>query len=544
MVALFALGLGAYATDDISLPLTGDTPLGSGWTSSYDVDTQTITFESAWTGRGWWLGSVDYSDYVGVEVVFTTSMTGSLNLIAQYNYYESYDEDGEGVGDAISSSINQDYTGTEGEQTIYLAFDEDMKDDVMQIYLQSSAAGDLTIVSATVISNDNADEIDTSYTLDLSGDVGNWNSGATRTAINDDGSVDLNFPGEWTSIGWSNWWPMWDLTPYKAVVVKYSNYTPTTATAKGVSTTDEDESAEAEAYLQLFMGGNNTSSTVADKENTGTITWVIDDIDMTGTDDDGNDYNEYEAIGQIYLQSSVAATVTINSITFVTSLDEDTDEEEGGESVDTSDYFVNLDFEEGDTGWTLYSDSKTQDADDDATIEISDDTNVTPGMDGKHFLANYGYDFTASTDVLSQKSLSELPAGTYTVSARINVGGSMDDIEFYVTDGADVDEYLAMTYDSADWTAEDRVSVTATIEEDSYLTIGIRTGADYPTAQWFWLIADNFEVEAAAGDETGISSVPAVTAKGTGAIYNLAGQRVNENAKGLLIKDGKKVLVK
>lgn len=43
---------------------------------------------------------------------------------------------------------------------------------------------------------------------------------------------------------------------------------------------------------------------------------------------------------------------------------------------------------------------------------------------------------------------------------------------------------------------------------------------------------------------TAISSVKAADEKADGAIYNIAGQRVSKDAKGLLIKNGKKILVK
>ncbi|MCD7713309.1 MAG: hypothetical protein LUI08_00025 [Prevotella sp.] len=502
LVALFALGMTAYATDDISLPLSSDDDLGSGWSSSYDASTQTISFEDTWCGRGWWLGEADYSDYAGVQVVIKTAADSYINLITQYNYYAEGATDAESTTGSITGSGNADE-----EQTIYCEFDSEMKNSVKQIYIQNATADDITIVSATVIANENADEeVDTSYTIDITADYSDWSSGTTGT-VNADGTVDATFPDEWTSIGWTNWYPGWDISEYDAVVLTYENLSSTTGTA----------------YLQLFVGDGtdayNSATVAGTTAESGTIEFVI-------ADHEGIDYTD---IAQVFVQASEACTATIVSIKFVKY-----GSSEGGESVDASDYFVSLDFEGDNQYWELY---------DNAAFEISNDTNVTPGMDGYHFLANYGNNFYASTDLIHQTSQSELPAGTYTVSARINVGGNMDDIEFYATAG-ETDEYLSMAYDSADWTAEDRVSVEITLDEAAYLTIGIRTGDSYPTAEWLWLIADNFDVEAAAGEETGITSVPAVTAAGNGAIYNIAGQRVNENAKGLLIKDGKKVLVK
>jgi hypothetical protein len=59
--------------------------------------------------------------------------------------------------------------------------------------------------------------------------------------------------------------------------------------------------------------------------------------------------------------------------------------------------------------------------------------------------------------------------------------------------------------------------------------------------------ADNFWIKVNKGapeQPTAINSVVAKAAAGNGAIYNLAGQRVNAAYKGLVIKDGKKYIAK
>jgi rhamnogalacturonan endolyase len=45
-------------------------------------------------------------------------------------------------------------------------------------------------------------------------------------------------------------------------------------------------------------------------------------------------------------------------------------------------------------------------------------------------------------------------------------------------------------------------------------------------------------------DPTGIVEVRGHKEEGRGAIYNLAGQRVNKNSKGILIQNGKKLVIK
>ncbi len=58
---------------------------------------------------------------------------------------------------------------------------------------------------------------------------------------------------------------------------------------------------------------------------------------------------------------------------------------------------------------------------------------------------------------------------------------------------------------------------------------------------WASLFSQILPIE---GVEEGITNVETETSAKVTGIYNLAGQRVNENAKGIVIKDGKKVLVK
>jgi hypothetical protein len=58
--------------------------------------------------------------------------------------------------------------------------------------------------------------------------------------------------------------------------------------------------------------------------------------------------------------------------------------------------------------------------------------------------------------------------------------------------------------------------------------------------------ASNFYMkeEATTNPYTGINNVIINTGKTTSAIYNLAGQKVNKNYKGILVKDGKKFVNK
>ena len=89
----------------------------------------------------------------------------------------------------------------------------------------------------------------------------------------------------------------------------------------------------------------------------------------------------------------------------------------------------------------------------------------------------------------------------------------------------------------------------------------IKEACDYTVKEVQWYLVDasleagqtyenlisgkhNFYIKVGAGTTptVGIENVTAKTAKTSGVIYNLAGQRVNNNFKGLVIKDGKKIV--
>ena len=84
-------------------------------------------------------------------------------------------------------------------------------------------------------------------------------------------------------------------------------------------------------------------------------------------------------------------------------------------------------------------------------------------------------------------------------------------------------------------------AVRITINGGETIEIGIRKTAAIGSD---WVIFDNFQLVYLTGDTfvTGISTVAAPRAKG--AIYNLAGQRVTEDYKGIIIQDGVKKLNK
>lgn len=134
-MAVAAMAFSANA-ERLDLPLGEDSSLGSGWDSSYDAATKTITFDGAWTGRGWWLSDVDYSAYDEVTVE-TEPTPFAIKLVIEYK------------DDAVASS---DKMGAKGDTSITLALNPEGKDHVKQIYIQSTEAGQIVLKDAYVSS--------------------------------------------------------------------------------------------------------------------------------------------------------------------------------------------------------------------------------------------------------------------------------------------------------------------------------------------------------------------------------------------------------
>ncbi|MCD8305483.1 MAG: carbohydrate binding domain-containing protein [Prevotella sp.] len=137
-----------------------------------------------------------------------------------------------------------------------------------------------------------------------------------------------------------------------------------------------------------------------------------------------------------------------------------------------------------------------------------------------------------------------LPAGTYSVSfyaksvdaeglAEIAPGYAPSDTGT-TTMGSYV--YADYVYPSADeWT---NITWEFTLEEETQLNLVIMNnkngGGD--------VLIDDYTIT--SDSETGIHAIDAATAVGTGAMYNLSGQKVTESYRGIVIVDGKKVLNK
>ena len=162
IAALAAMALPASAD---TLDLTLD-DLGSGWGSSYDPATKTITYDSDWTGRGWWLKDGELSDMSKWDqvVVEFEPCAAMLQVVVEYQ------------AEGADSSTAQ---AQAGESKVVCDLNPDLKSAVMQIYVQSSAAGTVTLTRA-YLQNDVV--VDENLLWEGEYKIDSWNSGADFAA--------------------------------------------------------------------------------------------------------------------------------------------------------------------------------------------------------------------------------------------------------------------------------------------------------------------------------------------------------------------------
>lgn len=132
LAAAFAALAAAPATADVLNFSLED--LGAGWSSSYNAETKTITYDSAWSGRGWWFDGADYTQYDEVFVQIEP-VDWMCQVVVEFSDKE--------LG-------SQTFPIVAGDKEVVGTLDEAGKLAVAQIYLQSSQAGDITLVAAGV----------------------------------------------------------------------------------------------------------------------------------------------------------------------------------------------------------------------------------------------------------------------------------------------------------------------------------------------------------------------------------------------------------
>lgn len=192
LIAFMATGLNA-ATLQLSLEDL-NTKWGDGTT--YDPATRTITFTESWKGCGWYLTSVDYSEYDKLVIEFEPT---DVNVKAAVEY--------NGGVASTSATVNP------GADKVECELAAEGKADVKQIYVQTNNPG-IIVLKAAYLTN-NEPPVETEKTdLPLDNLTTGW--GCTY----DPETHTINYDeGAWKGKGW--WFNDIDYSEYQKVVVEF-----------------------------------------------------------------------------------------------------------------------------------------------------------------------------------------------------------------------------------------------------------------------------------------------------------------------------------
>lgn len=115
------------ASYDFSLDTFGS----SGWDSSYDKSSKTITFNNGWTGRGWWIAQdgIALTDIESITINFAENTIG-CQVVVSY-----------------ATGTDQAFGCDAGTTSVTATFTED---PVIQVYILSHAAGTIVLDSVSV----------------------------------------------------------------------------------------------------------------------------------------------------------------------------------------------------------------------------------------------------------------------------------------------------------------------------------------------------------------------------------------------------------
>jgi hypothetical protein len=161
---------------------------------------------------------------------------------------------------------------------------------------------------------------------------------------------------------------------------------------------------------------------------------------------------------------------------------------------------------------------------------------------------------------MTEQTITDLPAGVYTIQFSANDNSATSDGTYVyvkttetpaVEEGGTLDPAVNYAgYAQVDNTTWDR-EISNIVVKDGVLTLGFISGTvSQPFLEEVHLAltgkAEGFDYTEAYNDAvaTGIETVKTVDKANNGAIYNLAGQKVGNSFKGIVIMNGKKFVVK
>lgn len=136
LLSAAVVALTAVSVQALDLPLDD---LASGWLSTYDASTKTITYEADWGGRGWWLNDVDYSQYTDVEIE-VAPLTIQAKIVCEY----------------VDATSSETAMYNIGDTNLTCKLNDDGKAHTKQLYIQCgvmTSAPSITVVSAKLVDN-------------------------------------------------------------------------------------------------------------------------------------------------------------------------------------------------------------------------------------------------------------------------------------------------------------------------------------------------------------------------------------------------------
>ncbi len=261
----------------------------NGISNSYDSSTNTITFGSSWSGRGWWFSdALDWSDYDYLVFEVTTAYTSGAtqaewgyNLNATVQYEGSTDDNRLGTSESLWIS----YDAADGTTTHYIIVElnEGYKSGVQYVYLQSGYEGvDVTLLSVYAT---------TTYPAAAAQSVTRHNVGRRQRRAAPIG--DTVGQSDCSTAWWDRYSDVTELEPNKQVVYKFTNYTDgedkTHNWALAVSKTHDAFSSDADKNYGIFTAygegwGSHYSGTGAQNDyDWDTFTQYMNgaDVDVT-----------------------------------------------------------------------------------------------------------------------------------------------------------------------------------------------------------------------------------------------------------------------
>ena len=459
----------------------------SSWGSGCTVDGNTITFTSAWAGAGYWV-SADASTSDKLVIVLAEEAVGKTKI-----FFQCQPETGT---DLVNSG---EYFITAGSKILGIDLQSDAAKDRLsafqQICAQSTEAECKIVVKEIYLGtneeyeNDLAGNKQQNSSLSLA-DLGSGWGDSTY----DKATQTITIGSDWSGKGW--WLNPADYSDFDQLVIKF------------------DPATEANGKIAIeYNGAETTEYEFAE----GTKLAIVD-LDAAGK----------ASVKQIYIQGPAGAKYVLAAAYVAT-------KEYVAENEDASDIpaapTTLIDYPTKNDGITLGSSNCTY-----ANVTIHN--NNDDAIPGIKFGSSY-----KTEGVVNANKVELSVEGGFKSGDVITIAGAFNNSDN--TKKAAVDLFtLSGTTATVLFTTNqfingkdkeaDPVEQTYTLTADAdklYL------GRNGNTATYVTLL------KITRGGATGIQEIP-VKVINNGAIYNLAGQKVNENYKGIVIKNGKKYIQK